>query len=134
MTLQVLYQNHAVDNPPEMIKILGSNPTSNVLTYLEDDDHLLLVTLRNRKKAYKIIRKDDNRQLDFIACVNDIDNGLFETPITLSDNYMIIPLQPMKIIDHLKKKQSDKETPFVKMARDLKESDNPVLMLCKLKF
>jgi len=134
MTLQVLYQNHAVEYPPAMAKILGSNPTSNVLTYLESDDHLLLITLRNRKRAYKIIRKEDDRQLDFISCVNDIDNGLFETSITLTENMMVIPLQPTKIIDHLKRKNSDVESSFVKMARDVKEADNPVLMLCRLKF
>ena len=134
MTLQVLYQNHAVEYPPAMMKILGSNPTSNVLTYLENDDHLLLITLRNRKRAYKIIRKDDNRQLDFISCINDIDNGLFETPITLTENMMVIPLHPTKIIDLHKRKNSDVESPFVKLAQDIKETDNPVLMLCRLKF
>lgn len=134
MTLQVLFQNYAVNNPVEMIKILGSYQTSNVRTYLENEDHLLLLSFRARKRAYKIIRKENNQQLDFISCVNDIDNGLFETPITLSDSHMIIPLQPMKIIDHLKKNVPDKESPFGKMAQDIKETDNPVLMLCKLKF
>jgi hypothetical protein len=133
MTIQVLFQNNTVNHPLEVSKILRSNPTSNVLTFLENDDHLLLLSLRAKKRAYTIIQKQDNKQLDFISCVNDIDNGLFETPITLTENMMVIPLQPTKIIDHLKS-NSDVESSFVKMARDVKEADNPVLMLCRLKF
>jgi len=133
MTLEKFFKKVPFTNPPDMLAALNSTQTSNVLTFLENDSFLFLKYIRSRNSYFKLINKKSNRQTDFVNCKNDIDFGLFGIPIALTDDQLVIPLEPVKILRYLKDNGASAETKNIQAFNSIKESDNPILMLCKLK-
>ena len=134
MSLQSFFQKYSDEVFPGILNFMNSTPLSHVLRFLEDDDYLFLTWVSLKKQGNTIISKRNKHQIDFVYCDNDIDDGLFGSPVTVFDNNLIIPIEPAKILNHLKKKTSNTVTKFDEMGKKIKEDDNPVLMFCKLKF
>jgi hypothetical protein len=133
-TLEKFFKKVTYKDPLERLSALNSTPTSNVLTFLENDNHLFLKYIRSKKSSYKIVNKSTNHHLDFVICNNDIDNGIFDNPITMTNDYLVIPLDPLKMQKNLKNNPNLTMTKYRQIVESLKENDNPVLMLCRLKL
>lgn len=133
-TLEKFFNSFTNKDPLERLSALNSTPISHVLTFLENDNYLFLKYIRSKKSSYKVINKINNRYLDFVTSHNDIDYGIFDNPITLTNEYLVIPLDPMKMKLHIKNNTKQYLTKFQEISESLKETDNPVLMLCKIRL
>jgi hypothetical protein len=133
-TLEKFFKEVTYKEPLERLSALNSTPTSYVLTFLENDNYQFFKYIRSKKSSYKILNKRTDHQLDFVICINDIDNGIFDNPITINKDHLIIPLEPLKILKHLKNNPNMTMTKYRQIGESLKEDDNPALMLCKLKL
>jgi hypothetical protein len=133
-TLEKFFKNVSYTDPLERLSALNSTQTSNVLRFLENDSYLFIKYIRSKKSLFKIINKSTHKHLDFITCINDIDNGIFDNPITMTNDYLVIPLEPLKIQKISGKNTSLPMTKLRQIGESIKENNNPVLMLCKLKL
>jgi|WetSurMetagenome_2_1015567.scaffolds.fasta_scaffold62911_2 hypothetical protein len=133
LTLQKLFNKYKETTPPQFLNVLNSNIFSNVDLFYESDDYIFLSYSKLKQQRKKLISKRNNRQLDFIFCNNNIDNGMFKAPISLFGDTLVILLEPIKILNQIKKNNSSAKTEFYKLGKSINQDDNPVLMFCKLK-
>jgi|WetSurMetagenome_2_1015567.scaffolds.fasta_scaffold76670_2 hypothetical protein len=131
-TLEEFFKNVTTTDPMQRLSALNSTPTSNVLTFLENENYLFLKYKKTKSSSYKIINKKTNQKLDFTSCINNIDNGIFGNPIAITREEIVIPLESIKILKHFKKNTSLAKPKFKELCESIKEDSNPVIMLCKL--
>ena len=133
-TLEKFFKTVTYNDPMQRLSALNSTPTSNVLTFLENDNYLFLKYKRSKSSSYKILNKKTNQKLDFTNCINNIDNGTFGDPIAITQKEIIIPLESIKILKHFKKNTSLAKAKFKELCESIKEDSNPIIMICKLDF
>lgn len=134
MSLQNLLMKTSKMEVPESVDKLNSTPHAMVTRFLENDRFIYLTYQKDKSPANLIISKRSERRINFVKCVNDIDNGMYALPLAFTETQLVFQLQPLKILDHLKIRPSVTQTPFTKLGNSLKEDDNPVLMLVKVKL
>lgn len=134
MTLQKLFMKFPDKIPPEMAHILDNNPYSYVLSFMESSNYIFLRCLKSDKQSFKVISKRNSQQIDFRKCNNNIDNGLSGTPISTFDDNFVIALEPVQILKHRNEFNSPSKSKFGIIEQNIKEDDNPVLMLIKFNF
>ena len=121
-TLEKFFKNVSYTDPLERLSALNSTQTSNVLRFLENDSYLFIKYIRSKKSLFKIINKSTHKHLDFITCINDIDNGIFDNPITMTNDYLVIPLEPLKIQKILGKNTSLPMTKLRQIGESIKRT------------
>ena len=134
ITLQKLFMKYPDKIPPEMAPILKSNSPSYVLSFFESKNYIFLKYLKSNNQSFKVISKINSHQIDFKHCNNNIDNGIFGTPISSIDDNFVIPLEPIQILKHRDNFNSPEQSTFNMIGQIIKEDDNPVLMFIKFKF
>jgi len=134
ITLQKLFMKYSDKIPPEMAPILRANSPSYVLSFCESKNYIFLKYLKLNKQNYKLISKNKSTQIDFIKCNNNIDNGLFGTPISVSNDYFVISLEPTQILKHRDIVKNSGQSTFHIPGQTIKDNDNPILMLVKFNF
>lgn len=134
LTLEKFFKKNSDKHGLEMLSLINSTPTSSVQSFNEGNKYIFASYLRSKQMSYKVFSKEKNRQIDFTYCDNDIDNGIFGKAIGMYDDNLIIQLEPIKILSHSNKYKDSKHELFNKFALTIKEDDNPVLMICKLKL
>lgn len=116
----------------EKLKYLHNNKHWVIKRYLENPNFIFVVYRLASDSHYLIIRKSDWKTTYFERAINDIDGGIWDYPMYLSDDdELYIPLGNYQIAGHkiLNKKRFDFEDV---MKKNLKNR-NPVIMKCKLK-
>lgn len=116
----------------EKLKYLHNNKHWIIKRYLENPNFIFVVYRLASDSYYMIIRKSDWETTYFEQVINDIDGGIWDYPMYLSDdNELYIPLGTYQIAGHkmLNKKRFD----FEKVMRKNLENHSPVIMKCRLK-
>jgi hypothetical protein len=119
-------------NPLEQLKTINKIHPVSIISYLENMDYIF-VAYRVKDKLYNLIIKKENWETKYFTTYkNDIDGGLWGTPLLLTnDNVLYIPLYPHEILNHI---PDDKyKVEFDEFKKQFQLYDNPILMLCKLK-
>lgn len=119
-------------NPLEQLKAINKIHPVTIISYLENMDYIF-VAYRVKDKLYNLIIKKENWETKYFTTYkNDIDGGLWGTPLLLTnDNVLYIPLNPYEILNHT---PDDKyKVEFEEFKKQFQLYDNPILMLCKLK-
>jgi len=103
-----------------------------VRKYLENNQFIYLTYWVGSVSSTFILNKADGTFHYFGQGVNDIDGGIWDRPLYLtSGNDLVIPLTAYKISGH--KISNKKVKGFDRLQAKIASSENPVLMLCKLK-
>lgn len=134
VTLHTLFQKFPDEIPPEMAPLLDKYSPSHVISFSESKNYIVLKYSKSKYSAFRIISKAGFRQVDVRYCNNDIDNGIFDNPVSTTDDDFIIPIEPIKILNRNIKLKSSQQPTFDKIGDNIKENDNPVLMLIRFKF
>jgi hypothetical protein len=116
----------------DKLKYLHSNKHWVIKRYLENRDYIFVVYRLASDSFYTIIRKSDWKTSYFEQVINDIDGGLWDYPMYLSENNeLYIPLGTYQISGHkmLNKRRFD----FEKVMERNQQNNSPVIMKCKLK-
>jgi len=133
-TIQTLLQKYPDKIPPEMAPLLNKFAPSHVISFTESKNYIALKYYKSKINAYRIISKTNLHQVDFIYGDNDTDNGIFDTPVSTTGDDFVIPIEPIKILKRNNKLKDSQKPTFNKIGENIKENDNPVLMLIKFKF
>ncbi|MFW5754987.1 MAG: 6-bladed beta-propeller [Tangfeifania sp.] len=116
----------------DKLKYLQNNKHWVIKRYLENPDFIFVVYRLASDPHYLIIRKSDWKTTYFGRAINDIDGGIWDYPMYLSDdNELYIPLGTYQIAGH--KMQNKKRFDFEKVIERNLENPGPVIMKCKLK-
>ena len=116
----------------EKLKYLHSNKHWVIKKYLENQNFIFAVYRLASNSFYTIIRKSDWKTTYFERVINDIDGGIWEYPMYLSENdELYIPLGSYQISGH--KILNEKRFGFEDVKERNLKSRNPVIMKCKLK-
>ncbi|MCG6189367.1 6-bladed beta-propeller [Maribellus maritimus] len=116
----------------ERIKYIRNNQHWKVRTYLENDNFIFIDYSLGSYPSNIIIRKSD-WQISYVKeFINDIDGGVWDDPYYLSDkDELYIPLTSYQISGHTIKNKKRHE--FDEQKEKALQSDNPVILVCKLK-
>lgn len=129
--IQLLKNIDSMDQS-ETKKYMNNNQHWLVTNYLENRDFIFIVYRLGSNAFNLIIRKSDWKTSYVKKLINNIDGGIWDDPYYLSaNNQLYIPLRSGQIAGHkiLNKYHHEFDTQ-IEMAQ---QSDNPVLMVCKLK-
>jgi len=119
-------------NPQETLKYLNNNRHWTIKTYLENRNFIFIVYQLGSYPFHLIIRKSDWQTTYIEEIINDIDGGVWDDPVYLSDNdELYIPLNAYLIKGH--KIRNKIRHGFEKVIEMTELSNNPVIMRCKLK-
>lgn len=131
-TLVQLLKKAGTGTPQEILRYLNSNRHWTVKTYLENRNFIFIVYQLGSYPFHLIIRKSDWQITYIEEIINDIDGGLWDDPVYLSDdNELYIPLSAYQITGHnIKNKVRHDFDDIVKKAE---LTGNPFIMRCKLK-
>jgi hypothetical protein len=139
---------YMIKNPfPEMQKFVQVNQIFETNKYIairysfyKGKNGFVLVNKRNFESVLCFWKYDNTG-----CIINDLDGGLKFLPRSyMVDNgreYLVELVDPLKLINHCKSneftnfipKYPQKKTDLIKLTSDLKETDNPVLMMVRLK-
>jgi hypothetical protein len=118
--------------PQEILRYLNSNRHWTVKTYLENKNFIFIVYQLGSYPFHLIIRKSDWQTTYIEEIINDIDGGLWDDPVYLSDNdELYIPLNAYQIAGH--KIRNKVRHDFDKIIKEAELTGNPFVMRCKLK-
>lgn len=103
-----------------------------VKNYLENANYIFITYWVGSSSSNVLINKKNWTSTYFKSAVNDIDGGVWENPVYLSEkDVLYIPVSSSKISNH--KVLNKKKKGFKKFQEGFETGDNPVIMLCKLK-
>jgi len=127
----------------KLVKAISKMDEKDALKYLRETEHVSIKRyLENTKYIYldywvgshsstAIIDKETGTTQYFDRTVNDIDGGIWERPQYLTEkNELVIPLTAYKIAGH--EISNKKEKNFMRLQKQIADSNNLVLMFCKL--
>jgi len=116
----------------DKLKYLHNNKHWVIKRYLENPNFIFVVYRLASDSHYLIIRKSDWKTTYFERAINDIDGGIWDYPMYLSDDdELYVPLGTYQIAGH--KMLNKKRFGFEKVIERNLETHSPVIMKCKLK-
>ncbi len=116
----------------DKLKYLHNNKHWVIKRYLENPNFIFVVYRLASDSHYLIIRKSDWKTTYFERAINDIDGGIWDYPMYLSDeDELYIPLGTHQIAGH--KMLNKKRFGFDDVIKRNLENQSPVIMKCKLK-
>lgn len=134
---KILFENKKL-NPYELSKQINSQSNASITNYNENDHYLYIDYLINQQKETFVLNKLTDKSIYFSKYINDIDNGYFGEPLTLTDkDLLIIPLYSYELIEYYKSYfnvLNSKNYPLWQIVKNKKIDDNPILMICKLEL
>jgi hypothetical protein len=116
-----------------------------VIKYRYNKNHYIAFIDKNRKNSFLNLYTDDNTAEPISGIINDLDGGSWFLPVSYymenGNEYLIGIQNPYQIKAHVASdefinsnpKLPAKKKEFEKLAASLKETDNPVLMMVRLK-
>ena len=129
--VNVLQEISALDDT-EKLKYLHNNKHWVIKRYLENRNFIFVVYRLASDSHYLIIRKSDWKTTYFGRAINDIDGGIWDYPMFLSDDdELYIPLGTYQISGH--KMMNKRRFEFEEVIERNLENHSPVIMKCKLK-
>lgn len=127
-----LMKKYEGKHPLELLKYLNNNQHFVVDRYLENRNFIYIGYRLGSNPFHLLIKKKNWELIYFKKCFNDIDGGLWEEPLYLSDDDVLyIPLYPYQIQNHKIANKYNKDFNILQDKTIL--NDNPVIMCCKLK-
>jgi hypothetical protein len=131
-TFSQVLQKSTGNKQAEIMKSLQATRYVMVKNYLENKNFIFISYLIGSNSNNMLINKKSGQILYFARGINNIDGGIWDKPIFLSDNNeLYIPLSAYKILGH--KVSNKKQKGFEKLQTKIQSSNNPVIMRCKLK-
>jgi hypothetical protein len=117
----------------ETSKYIRNNQHWTITTYLENQNFIFIDYSLGSYPFNIIIRKSDGQTSYIKEFINDIDGGIWDDPFFLSEeDELFIPLNSYQISGHTIKNKKRHE--FDEQMDKAQQSDNPVIMICKLKY
>ncbi len=114
------------------IKQMNNTQHWEVKTYLENKNYIFMVYQLGSYPFHLIIRKSDWRAMYAKDLINDIDGGLWDDPVYLSDNdELYIPLNAYQITGH--EIRNKKRFGFEDVIKKAETDGNAFIMRCKLR-
>lgn len=118
--------------PQEILRYLNSNRHWTIKTYLENKNFIFIVYQLGSYPFHLIIRKSDWQTTYIEEIINDIDGGLWNDPVYLSDNdELYITLNSYQISGH--KMRNKVRHSFDKIIKEAELTGNTYIMRCRLK-
>lgn len=119
-------------NDMETLRYLRENEHVIVRNYLESDQHVFLTYWVGSNSTTAIFNKKDGTVRYFGHGINDIDGGVWDKVLCISDkDELYIPITAGKVGGH--KISNKKEKHFAELQSKIAASGNPVIMRCKLR-
>ena len=116
----------------EALKYINENQHVVVKNYLENKNYIFITYWVGSNSSNVLIDKKNWESIYFSTGINDIDGGIWDTPLYLSDDDILyIPINSYKIGSH--KIVNKKRKGFSKLKEKTQFGDNPIIMRCKLK-
>jgi len=127
-----VWSNLGDRNYTETLKYINNTQHAKIKSFLENDDYIFITYWLGSHGSTSIIKKDTWEVTYFAQAVNNIDGGLWDKPLYLTDNNeLYIPITAYKVGGH---KISDKRHhEFEKIQLHIAATGNPVIMCCKLR-
>lgn len=131
-TLNEVWQNIGDRDPKETMRYIYDTQHILVRNYLENDDVIFITYWVGSSSTTVLIKKADWEIRYYARGVNDIDGGIWDRALYISDkNELYIPLSANRITGH---KISNKwHNDFEHLQSHIAATGNPVIMRCKLK-
>lgn len=131
-TLNEVWQNVGDRDTKETMRYIYDTQHVLVKNYLENDDIIFITYWVGSSSATLIIKKANWEMRYYGHGVNDIDGGIWDRAMYLSDkNELYIPISAGKIGGHKITNKWHKD--FENLQTHIASSGNPVIMRCKLK-
>ena len=103
-----------------------------VKNYLENRNYIFITFWAGSNASHLIIKKDTWKKIYFKIALNDVDGGVWENPVYLSeDDELYIPVSAARINGHKVVNKTKKG--FIRFRDNMKSTGIPVIMRCKLK-
>ena len=116
----------------ETVKYINNTRHWVVKTFLENKNFIFIVYQLGSYPFHLIIRKSDWKPFYAKELINDIDGGVWDDPVYLSENdELYIPLRTYQITGH--KIRNKKRQGFDEIVKRVEQNGNPMIMRCKLK-
>ena len=116
----------------EAKKFMNNNQHIVVKNYLENSSYIYLTYWAGSTSVNLLVNKKSQDSTYFYYGVNNIDGGIWEQPITITNaNELVVPISTAKISAHIIKNKKRKD--FERLQQNIKSTDGLVLMKCKLK-
>ncbi|MBT3383152.1 MAG: 6-bladed beta-propeller [Prolixibacteraceae bacterium] len=116
----------------ETLKYINNNQHVVIKNYLENRNYIFITYWVGSISNNLIINKKSWQTTYFDKAINDIDGGIWGTPLYLSDDDILyIPINSSRIGSH--KILNKRKRGFVKLKEKNQVGDNSIIMRCKLK-
>ena len=118
-------------SPLEQLKVINKEEPISFQSYLENDNYIF-ITYHIKSKTYCLLKnKKDGNNFYFSSIINNLDYGLWGTPMLLTDdNELFMMIYPHEIKNKLLLKDNEQKHVSIK---SLKDGDNPFFVKYKLK-
>ncbi|WP_346854054.1 6-bladed beta-propeller [uncultured Draconibacterium sp.] len=131
-TLNEVWQNVGDRDTKETMRYIYDTQHVLVKNFLENDDIIFITYWVGSSSTTLIIKKADWEMRYYGRGVNDIDGGIWDRAMHLSDkNELYIPISSGKIGGHKITNKWHKE--FENLQAHIASTGNPVIMKCRLK-
>ncbi|QIA07845.1 6-bladed beta-propeller [Draconibacterium halophilum] len=127
-----MWRNTGDKNDIETLKYIHNTHHSKIKSYFENSNYIFLTYWLGSHQTTALIKKNGWEPMYFDEAVNNIDGGIWDNPLFLSqNNELYIPITAYKVGGH---KISDKRhNEFEKVQLHIAATGNPLIMRCKLK-
>ena len=130
-TFSKVLQNTSEGDQIETLKHIHNTQYVILKNYLENKNFIFITYWIGSNASTLIINKQNWKTRYFATGVNNIDGGIWEKPVYLSDNNeLYIPLSSYEISSHKISDKKHKE--FEKLKTKIAAINNPVIMKCRL--
>ncbi len=131
-TLEQILKKFDSRDSIKTVRYINSTQHWILKTYLENRNYIFIVYQLGSYPFHLIIQKSNWKITYVKEFINDIDGGVWDDPVFLSDNdELYIPLYAYQITSH--EIRNKKRHGFDKIINRAKLTGNPVIMRCKLK-
>lgn len=130
-SLSKVWQNVGDRDPKETMRYIYDTQHVLVRNYLENEDVIFITYWVGSNSTTVIIKKKDWETRYYARAVNDIDGGIWDKPLYLSDNdELYVPISAYKIKGHKISNKWHKD--FEELQEKMSDNGNPVIMRCRL--
>lgn len=130
-TLSEVWSNIGDRSPRETMRYIFDTQNILVRNYLENNERVFMTYWVGSLSTTVIINKENWEPMYYGRGVNDIDGGIWDTPMYLSQkNELYVPLSAYQIGGHKISNKRNKD--FEHLQLHIAASGNPVIMKCTL--
>lgn len=127
-----IWQNTTDKDEIETLKYIHNTQHAKIKSYFENTNYIFLTYWLGSYQTTAIIKKRGWETTYFSEAINNIDGGVWDSPLFLSNNdELYIPISAYKAGGHKISDKRHKE--FENIQLQVAASGNPVIMRCKLK-